>query len=222
MKPMIREVEERYGVARSILMPVVVSPQQLDMLRTSEQESAKGWNIVILLFSGARLVTESPTGSTEGSYRLPEFRLSSDILDLEVFEEEFREKIKTLYNLELGIGRYLMMVHCTFMTSGADGESTEDNGTSSRTLHVFTARVVNSDDLQEEGQTTTAANVHFVKPQALLDALQAEWADTKAQISTGGKFGDIKTEYDKSFAFVRARLVATAFQNLFGWSLPDL
>lgn len=219
MNPMLREVEERYGVARSILLPVVVSPPQLDMLRTSEQESAKGWNILVLLFAGARLVTEAPNGST-GVYRLPEFRLPSDILDLEVFEEEFKEKIADLYKIELDIGRYLMMVHCTFMIGGQDGESNEDAGTSSRTLHIFTARALNSDELT--GHETQVSSVRLVKPQALLDALQAEWADTKAQLVSGGKFGDLKTEYDRSFSFVRARLVATAFQNLFGWPLPEL
>jgi hypothetical protein len=219
MKPLLREVEERYGAARNLLMPVSVLPGQLDMLRAAEEESGKGWNIMLLLFAGARLVTEVAPGSQK-AYRLPEFRMPSDILDLEVFEETFRDKVLEKYGLEIGIGRYLMMVHCTFMTQNRIGETDEDYGTSSRTLHIFTARAHNSDELQASDDAPL--NVRLVKPTDLLDNLLAEWADVKSQIASAGTLGDMRAEYDKSWAFVRARVVAMAFQSLFGWPLPEM
>lgn len=219
MKPLPTEIEDRYGAARGILLPVVVSSHQVEMLRMAEEESNKGWNFMVLLFAGGRLVTEVANSKSQ-AYRLPEIRLSSDILDLEDFENEFKEKINTNYGLEVNLGRYLLQVHCTFMATDQGDDAGDDAGTSSRNLHVFTARALNSDELV--GQEDSPVNIRLVKPTALLDALQAEWADTKTQLASGGTLGDLKAEYDKSWAFVRSRVVATAFQRLFGWPLPEL
>ncbi len=219
MKPLPHEIEERYGVARSILLPVVVSPHQLEMLRAAEQNSEQGWNFIVLLFAGGRLLTEVEYSQSH-NYRLPEFRLPADILDLEDFEEALLQKIHQKYDLEAVLGRYLLMVHCAFMATGEEDAAGEDRGTSSRTLHIFTARALNSDELA--GQEEPPLNIRLVKPTVLLDALQAEWADTKTQVASGGKLGDLKVEYDKSWTFVRARVIATAFQSLFGWPLPEI
>ncbi len=218
MKQLPREIEERYGVARSILLPVVVSPHQVEMLRMAENESNQGWNFIVLLFEGGRLVTEVENNQGQ-AYRLPELRLPADILDLEDFEEAFKDKLHAKYGLEVVLSRYLLLVHCTFMASGEADTAGDDIGTSSRTLHVFTARCLNSDELAgQEGPL----NIRLVKPTVLLDALQSEWADIKTQAASGGTLGDLRMEYDKSWTFVRARVVATAFQRLFGWPLPEL
>lgn len=219
MKQLPREIEERYGMARSILLPVVASRHQVEMLRAAEQESMRGWNFMVLLFMGGRLLTEVQSSQSQ-AYRLPELRLPADILDLEDFEEAFKGKIAETYGLEVNLGRYLLLAHCTFMATGPEDTAGDDVGTSSRTLHLFTARASHSDDL--DYSQDTRSNLRLVKPTALLDALQAEWADVKTQLNFGGSMGDLKSEYDKSWTFVRARLVATAFQSLFGWPLPDL
>ncbi|HEX2916831.1 MAG TPA: hypothetical protein VH186_39095 [Chloroflexia bacterium] len=216
---LLREIEERYGTARSVLLPVVVLPHQLEMLRAAEKESDKGWNFLVLLFAGGRLLTQVESNQSH-LYRLPEFRIPSDIMDLEDFEVAFKEKLEELYGTKVNLGRYLLYVHCTFMTSGPEDTAGEDNGTSSRTLHVFTARALNSDELDAHEENDF--NIKLVKPNVLLDALQAEWSDIKTQMDSGGTLGDMKAEYDKSWAFVRARVVATAFQSLFGWPLPEV
>ncbi len=221
MKPLIPEIEERYGAARSILLPVVVTRPQLEMLRAAEKESEEGWNFMLLLFGGARLVAQIADEQSH-AYRLPEFRLAADILDLEDFEVAFKAKVQSSYGLKVEFGRYLLMAQCTFMATGeAEDNTGDDLGTSSRTLHIFTARTHNLDDLTEENQAGRNA-ITLVKPTALLDALQAEWADYKTQLAFGGTMGDMRTEYDKSWTMVRLRVVATAFQRLFGWPLPEL
>lgn len=219
MNQLIREIEERYGAARNILLPVVVSSHQVEMLRAAEHESEQGWNFLVMIFSGARLITEVDQTNSK-AYRLPEFRLPSDILDLEDFEIAFRDKVLENFGVNIEISRYLVMAQCAFMATGVENTAGDDEGTSSRTLHIFTARAVNSDDTMEKKESLP--NVKAVKPQELLDALQAEWADYKTQISSGGSLGNLKAEYDKSWAFVRVRVVATAFQSLFGWPLPEI
>ena len=219
MKHLIREIEERYGAARNILLPVVASAHQVEMLRAAEAEAERGWNFMLLLFAGAGLIAEVENKQSH-SYRLPEFRLPSDILDQEDFEEAFKAKVEENYGLKITISRYLLMIHCTFMATGEAGQVGDDVGTSSRALHIFTARAVNTDDLTNLVQSRP--NIKLVKPTALLDALQAEWSDIKTQVASGGSLGDLRSQYDKSWAFVRARSVATAFQSLFGWPLPDL
>ena len=219
MKQLLPEIEERYGTARSILLPVVVSPHQVEMLRAAERESEQGWNFLVMIFSGARLIAEVAQ-ETSQSYRLPEFRLPADILDLEDFEVAFREKVFQNFGINIQISRYLMLAHCTFMATGQENAAGDDEGTSSRTLHIFTARAVNSDDTAEKNENLP--NVKLVKPQELLDALQAEWADCKTQLASGGTLGNLKAEYDKSWSFVRVRVLATAFQSLFGWPLPEI
>ncbi|MDB5082437.1 MAG: hypothetical protein JWP00_4361 [Chloroflexi bacterium] len=219
MKQLLPEIEERYGTARSILLPVVVSPHQVEMLRAAEKESEQGWNFLVMIFSGAHLVAEVSHKDSQ-TYRLPEFRLPADIIDLEDFEVAFREKIFENFGVTINISRYLLLAYCTFMATGQENAAGDDEDTSSRTLHIFTARAVNSDDTGENKETPS--NVKLVKPQELLDALQAEWADFKTQLASGGTLGDLKSEYDKSWAFVRVRVLATAFQSLFGWSLPEI
>ena len=219
MKQLLPEIEERYGTARSILLPVVVSSHQVEMLRAAEHESEQGWNFLVMIFSGARLIAEVAQESSL-AYRLPEFRLPADILDLEDFEEAFREKVQQNFGINIQISRYLLLAHCTFMATGQETESGDDEATSSRTLHIFTARAVNSDDTSEKKENLP--NIKAVKPQELLDALQAEWADCKTQMASGGTLGNMKSEYDKSWSFVRVRVVATAFQSLFGWPLPEI
>ncbi len=216
MKRLIPEIEERYGAARNILIPVVVSPHQVEMLRAAEKESERGWNFLVMVFAGAHLITES----NGNAYRLPEIRLPADILDLEEFEEAFREKLFTNYGLKATLSRYLLLAHCTFMATGQEGGAGDDVGTSSRTLHIFTTRAINTDELSDQPQP--GPNVKLVKPTALLDSLQAEWSDIKTQVASGGTLGNLKAEYDKSWSFVRARVVAMAFQSLFGWPLPEL
>jgi hypothetical protein len=219
MKQLLPEIEERYGTARNILLPVVVSAHQVEMLRAAEKESETGWNFLVMIFSGARLIAEVAQ-ETSLAYRLPEFRLPADILDLEDFEEAFRDKILENFGVNIQISRYLLLSHCTFMATGQEDASGDDEGTSSRTLHIFTARAVNSDDTGDKKENLP--NVKLVKPQELLDALQSEWADCKTQLASGGTLGNLKAEYDKSWAFVRVRVLATAFQSLFGWPLPEI
>lgn len=216
MKVLIREIEERYGNARSILMPVVVTRNQLEMLQLAQPEAEQGWNFMVLLFAGAKLVTEL---CGEQVYRLIELRLPSDIVDLEDFEEAFKAKIESEFNLKIELSRYLLLAHCTFMATG-ENTADEDGGTSSRTIHVFTARVVASDE--SANLEKTSGKIKLVKPTALLDSLQAEWGDTKTQLASGGSFGDMRAEYDKSWSFVRLRVVGTAFQALFDWPLPEM
>lgn len=219
MKLLLREIEERYGAARSILLPVIVSAHQVEMLRAAEHESEQGWNFLVMIFSGARLIAEVDQSNSQ-AYRLPEFRLPSDILDLEDFELAFRDKVLENFGVNIQISRYLLMAQCAFMATGQENSAGDDEGTSSRTVHIFTARAVNSDDTSARRETLP--NVKAVKPQELLDALQAEWADYKTQLASGGSLGNMKSEYDKSWAFVRVRVVATAFQSLFGWPLPEI
>jgi hypothetical protein len=219
MKQLLPEIEERYGTARSIMLPVVVSAHQVEMLRAAEKASEQGWNFLVMIFSGARLVAEVGK-ETSLAYRLPEFRLPSDILDLEDFEAAFQDKILESFGLNINISRYLLLAHCTFMATGPENAVGDDEDTSSRTLHIFTARAVNSDDTGEKKENLP--NVKLVKPQELLDALQSEWADCKTQLASGGTLGNLKSEYDKSWAFVRVRVLAQAFQSLFGWPLPEI
>ena len=218
MKPLIREIEERYGAASNVLLPVVVSPHQVEMLRAAEPESEQGWNFMLLLFAGSGLVVEVENAASH-LYRLPEFRLPSDILDLEDFVDEFYAKVAASYGLKISLSRYLLMAHCTFMATGQAGGAGDDVGTSSRGLHIFTARATQTDEMN---RAAAQSNVKTVKPTVLLDALQAEWSDIKTQVSSGGTLGNLRSEYDKSWAFVRVRVVAMAFQRLFGWPLPDL
>ncbi len=219
MKQLLPEIEERYGAARNILLPVVVSARQVEMLRAAEKEAEQGWNFLVMIFSGAHLIAEVAQESSL-AYRLPEFRLPADILDLEDFEIAFRDKILENFGVNIQISRYLFLSYCTFMATGEENASSDDEGTSSRTIHIFTARAVNSDDTSEKKENLP--NVKLVKPQELLDALQAEWADCKTQLASGGTLGNLKAEYDKSWAFVRVRVLATAFQSLFGWPLPEI
>ena len=189
------------------------------MLRAAEKESETGWNFLVMIFSGARIIAEVAQESSL-AYRLPEFRLPADILDLEDFEVAFRDKILENFGVNVQISRYLLLSHCTFMATGEENAGSDDEDTSSRTLHIFTARAVNSDDTSEKKENLP--NVKLVKPQELLDALQSEWADCKTQLASGGTLGNLKAEYDKSWAFVRVRVLATAFQSLFGWPLPEI
>jgi hypothetical protein len=217
MNQLPREVEERYGIAKGVLIPVTVSPRQLEMLRTAEIEAEKGWNIMVMVFAGAKILAHGETGSHR--LRLPEFRLSSDLLDLEDFENALKGRVHDEYGLEIDLSRYLLLAHCTFMSdSPVEGDESD---TSSRTLHFFTARALNSDDLLHSDEPSSAARL--VKPQALADSLQGEWADVSAQLRTGAPPDpNMRDEYNTSWAFVRARLVAQAFQALFGWDLPEL
>lgn len=211
-----REVEERYGAAKNMVIPVTVTQRQLDMLRAAEEESAKGWNIMLLVFSGAKMLAHAEAGSFK--LRLPEFRLSSDLIDLEDFEAALKDKVLAEYGLEIDLSRYLMLAHCTFMAdSPIEGDESD---TSSRTLHLFTARALNSDDLMQSEEFSSSARL--VKPATLSDSLQAEWADVRSQLNTGGPNLSMRDDYDASWAFVRARVIALAFQSLFGWNLPEI
>ena len=57
-----------------------------------------------------------------------------------------------------------------------------------------------------------------------IEGLEIALAPMKAAevLKSGGSLGSMKAEYDKSWAFVRVRVVATAFQSLFGWPLPEI
>jgi len=216
MKPLPREVEERYGVARGIVMPVTVSEGQLSMLRAAEAESEKGWNILMLIFAGAKILAHAESGSHK--LRLPEFRISAETLDLEDFEIALKDAVQVEYGLKIDLSRYLMLAHCTFMSdSPVEGDESD---TSSRTLHLFIARALNSDELSGSEKASGAARL--VKPAALSESLQLEWADERAQLNTRGASANMRDDYNASWAFVRARLVALAFQNLFDWPLPEI
>ncbi|MEI6044572.1 MAG: hypothetical protein WCS37_09470 [Chloroflexota bacterium] len=216
MKELPREVEERYGIVLGVVLPVTVSPTQLQMLRAAETESEKNWSIVLLIFSGANVMAHGETDS--GRLRLPEFRIPSDLLDLDEFEATLKEKVFLEYGLKIDLSRYLMLGHCTFMSdSPVEGDESD---TSSRTLHLFTARALNSDDLVAKEQPIGVARL--VKPNLLADSLQREWADVRAQLNTGGTSQNMRDDYNASWAFVRSRLVALAFQKLFGWELPEV
>src|SRR5947209_8524016 len=128
MKQLIREIEERYGAARNILLPVVVSSHQVEMLRAAEHESEQGWNFLVMIFSGARLITEVDQTNSK-AYRLPEFRLPSDILDLEDFEIAFRDKVLENFGVNIEISRYLVMAQCAFMATGEESTAADDEGT---------------------------------------------------------------------------------------------
>ena len=166
MKQLLPEIEERYGAARNILLPVVVSARQVEMLRAAEKEAEQGWNFLVMIFSGARLIAEVAQESSL-AYRLPEFRLPADILDLEDFEIAFRDKILENFGVNVQISRYLLLSYCTFMATSEENTSSDDEGTSSRTIHIFTARAVNSDDTGEKKENLP--NVKLVKPKELLD-----------------------------------------------------
>ncbi len=219
MKPLPNEIEERFGIAEGILLPVTVTTSQLEMLRAAEQSSADGINILMVAFAGAKLVAHGEPYSQR--YKLPEVRLSGDIFDLEVFETSLKESFLAEYEVEIEISRYLMMIHCTFM----DDQRTEEEGPqmSSRTLHVFTARVPNSDEWQEELAVSEDSPIRLVKPRHLLDSLHSEWSDVKTQLSTGlTRYSDMKAEYDESWSFVRARIAALVFKKLYNWELPEI
>lgn len=217
MNRLPREVEERYGSERGVVLPVTVTPHQLEMLRAAEAESDKGWNVVLMIFAGSRILAHGETNSHK--LRLPEFRLSSDNLDLEDFENALKKRVLDDYGFEVDLSRYLMMVHCTFMSdSPIEGDESD---TSSRTLHLFTARALNSDDLLESEEPPNGS-VRLVKPATLSNSLQGEWADVRSQLNTGGSTSNMRDEYDASWAFVRARMIALAFQHLFGWELPEI
>ncbi len=216
MKKLPPEIEERYGVGRGLVLPVVVTQRQLDMLRAAEAESDKGWNVMLLIFSGAKILAHAEPGSYK--YRLPEFRIPDDTLDLEDFEAALKDKVLIEYGFEIDLSHYLMLAHCTFMSdSPIEGDESD---TSSRTLHLFTARALNSDELIASEESAIAARL--IKPSVLSNSLQSEWADVRAQLNTGGSSGNMRDDYDSSWAFVRARLVSTAFHNLFGWPLPEI
>src|SRR5690349_20816539 len=127
-----REVEERYGAAKNFVIPVTVTKRQLDMLRAAQEESDKGWNIMLLVFSGAKMLAHSEAGSLK--LRLPEFRLSANLIDLEDFEAALKDKVLTQYGFEIDLSRYLMLAQCTFMSdSPIEGDESD---TSSRSLHL--------------------------------------------------------------------------------------
>lgn len=217
MNELPREFEERYGAARGLVLPVTVSQQQLDMLRAAENEANKGWNVLLLIFAGSKILAHGEPGTKK--LRLPEFRLSADTLDLEDFEAALKSQVLIEYDFEIDLSRYLMLAQCTFMSnSPVEGDESD---TSSRTLHLFTARALNSDEVSAREALVNTAQL--VKPAALSEALQAEWADVRAQLNTGGSpGGDMRGDYEASWAFVRARLIAQAFQHLFDWPLPEL
>ncbi len=217
MNRLPQEFEERYGVAKGMLLPVTVSPRQLEMLRTAEEESNKGWNVMLLVFAGAKILAHAE-GDSQTALRLPEFRVSTELLDLEDFETNLKAQVLSDYGLEIDLSRYLMLAHCAFM--GNAPIEGDESDTSSRTLHVFTARALNSDDLLSSEEISSVARL--VKPAALADALQKEWADARSQLNTGGTTANMRDEYDSSWAFVRARLAALAFHSLFNWDLPDV
>jgi|GEM_PF-1360058 len=219
MKPLPNEIEQRFGVAEGILLPVTVTTSQLGMLRAAEQSSADGINLLVVAFVGAKLVAHSEPYSQR--YKLPEVRLPGDILDLEVFETSLKQNFLAEYEVEIEISRYVMMVHCTFM----DDQRTEEEGPnmSSRTLHIFTARVPNADEWQEELSVSEDSPIRLVKPRHLLDSLHSEWSDVKTQLSSGlTRYSDMKAEYDESWAFVRARTAALVFKKLYNWELPEI
>jgi hypothetical protein len=218
MNDLPQEVEERYGVVVGHVLPVTVSQGQLEMLRTAETEAAKNWNIILLIFAGAKILAHSEVGTHR--LRLPEFRIPSDTLDLEEFEAILKENVQVEYGLKIDLSRYLMMIHCTFMS---DSRMAGDEGdTSNRTLHLFTARALNSDDLVAVEKEEPNSVTRLVKPMKLADSLQGEWSDVRSQLNTGGASHNMRDEYEASWAFVRARLVAIAFQKLFGWELPEI
>lgn len=217
MNHLPREVEERYGIAKGLIIPVTVTEHQLEMLRTAESESDKGWNILLLIFAGAKILAHGETNSHK--LRLPEFRVSDETLDLEDFENALKQRVLDDYGFEIDLSRYLMLAHCTFMSdSPVEGDESD---TSSRILHLFTARALNSDDLVEREEPINKA-ARLVKPAALSNSLQSEWADVRSQLNSGGPTANMRDEYDASWAFVRARMIAIAFQNLFGWELPEI
>jgi len=193
-----REIEERYGSARGLIIPALLSPIQMEILQADESNAAKVWQVMVLVYAGARLVCQTPTNL---NYLRPLiFSLPSDILDLEDFETEIKDA--ALINVEIG----------------------EDGGTQSRTIHLFTGRVRNTDEFVSETATALDNHIKLVKPSELNATMQAEWNETKARRNTLPPHTkpDLKSEYNEIWVFAYARLVAQAFHQLFGWDLPTI
>jgi hypothetical protein len=217
MKQLPPEIEERFGVARGMMLPISVTPEQLEMLKAAEAESHKGWNFTLLIFSGAKIIAQEDT--VNNRLRLPEIRMTLETRDPEDIEDWIKDKVYIDFGIPIELSRYLILAHCTFMTDDPYGP--DDRGTSSRTLHLFTARATNSEGLTDE-VVDGFSPVKLVKPAYLLDRLQSEWADVKAYYNMNQRSKDLRRAYDDSWTFPRARIAGMAFQQLFGWELPEI
>jgi hypothetical protein len=217
MKLLPSEMEERFGVAHAVMIPVGVTQEQLQMLQAAENESHKGWNFMLLIFSGAKIIAQEDT--THNRLRLPEIRMTLDSLDPEDIEDWVKDKVYIDFGIQIELSRYLILAHCTFMTSDPYGP--DDKGVSNRTLHLFTARATNSEGLTDE-VVDGFSPVKLLKPAQLLDRLQSEWADVKAYYNMNQRSKDLRRAYDDSWTFPRARIAGMAFQQLFGWQLPEI
>lgn len=215
-----QEIEERYGAARGLIIPTRVSPTQLDILRAEEKNTARVWQLPLLVFAGARLICQVQPNS--GYLRPLQFGLPNDILDLEDFDNAIKDAALTDYSLEIELGHYLLMAQVTFLSNQPD--SSEDNGTAARTLHLFTAHVRNLEEFLAETAASPDRHLKLVKPAELNSALQAEWSEVKARRNTtppNVKIG-LLTDYHDAWVLVYVRLVAQAFNQLFGWPLPTI
>jgi hypothetical protein len=215
-----REIEERYGSARGLIIPALLSPIQMEILQADEPNATKVWQVMVLVYAGARLVCQTPTNL---NYLRPlMFSLPSDILDLEDFETEIKDAALINHGIELEIGHYLIMAQITFMPNNI--EVGEDGGTQSRTIHLFTGRVRNTDEFLSETATALDNHIKLVKPSELNATMQAEWNEVKARRNTLPPHTkpDLKSEYNEIWVFAYARLVAQAFHQLFGWNLPTI
>jgi hypothetical protein len=217
MKQLPPEMEGRFGIAKGMMLPITVTPEQLEMLKAAEEESHKGWNFILLIFSGAKILAQEDTLNSR--LKLPEVRMTLETRDAEDIEDWIKDKVYIDYGVQIELSRYLILAHCTFMTSAP--YAPEDSGTSSRTLHLFTARAVNSDILEDK-VVDGFSPIKHVKPAYMLDRLQSEWADVKTRYHVDPRNKDLRRAYDDSWTFPRARIAGMAFQQLFGWELPEI
>lgn len=215
MQLLPQEIEERYGAARGLVIPTLVSSGQLDILRADERNAAKVWQVPMLVYAGARLVCQTQPHS--GYLRPLQFSLPNTILDVEDFAEAVKEAALTNFGLKIEIGHYLLMAQITFMIDNP--EVGEDAGTASRTLHLFTAHTSNLEKFLVETAASPDRNLKLVKPTELNAALEAEWNELKARRQTHTK-SSLISDYNDAWVFVYTRLLAQAFHHLFGWPLP--
>lgn len=215
-----REIEERYGAARGLIIPALVTQSQLEILRAEEKKTDQVWHIPALIYAGSRIVCIVQPST--GYIRPLQFNLPTEILDLEDFDNFIKDTALTEYGLEVELGHYLLMAQVTFMSDSSGGS--EDGGTSSRTLHLFTGHVRNLEEFISETVASQNHTLRLCKPTELNALLEAEWNEIKAQrlaVSPSPKPA-LLTEYNNAWVFVYARLVAQAFHQLFGWELPPV
>lgn len=214
-----REIEERYGTAHGLLIPALVSPAQLDILKADEKNAAKVWHLPIVLYAGARVICQVQPST--GYLRPLQFNIPNDILDLEDFDNTIKDMAITDYSLELELGHYLLMAQITFMVDSPEGE---DGGTSSRTMHLFTAHTRNLEQFMDEAAASPDLHLKLVKPTELNASLEAEWSEVKARRNTAppGYRPNLLTDYNDAWVFVYTRLIAQTFHQLFGWPLPEI